>query len=76
MNIGETILTFRTGLQRNKKNLEESKMKCNTMIIYEDSYINGKLVKDMTNAEKDAFVKKQEAKGCKVIFKGGDDELD
>lgn len=51
-------------------------MKCNTMIIYEDSYINGKLVKDMTNAEKDAFVKKQEAKGCKVIFKGGDNELD
>ena len=46
------------------------------MYIYEDSYINGKLVKDMTNEEKDAFVKKQEAKGCKVIFKGYNDELD
>ena len=56
--------------------MEESKMKCNTMYIYEDSYINGKLVKDMTNEEKDAFVKKQEDKGCKVIFKGYNDELD
>ena len=46
------------------------------MYIYEDSYINGKLVKDMTNEEKDAFIKKQEAKGCKVIYIEKKNELD
>ena len=51
-------------------------MKCSTMYIYEDSYINGTLVSEMTDEEKEAFVKKQEAKGCKVIFKGGKNEVD
>ena len=51
-------------------------MKCNTMYIYEDSYINGTLVREMTDAEKEAFIEKQKIKGCKVIFKGYNDEVD
>ena len=50
-------------------------MKCNTMIIYKDSYINGKLVKEMTDVEKQKFIDKQLATGqCKrVIIEGYND---
>lgn len=51
-------------------------MKCSTMYIYEDSYINGTLVSEMTDEEKEAFVKKQEAKGCKVIYIEKKNDLD
>ena len=50
-------------------------MKIDTMYIYEDSYIDGKLVRDMNKIDKELFVKRQEAKGRKVIFIDEEDEL-
>jgi hypothetical protein len=45
------------------------------MIIYEDSYINGKLVKEMTDAEKQEFIDRQlRLEQCKrVIIEGYND---
>lgn len=50
-------------------------MKCNTMYIYEDSYINGKLVREMTDKQKQEFIDKQLCSGMckKVIIQGYND---
>lgn len=48
--------------------------KIGTMFIYPDSYYNDKMVKDMTDAEKEAMIAKYKAKGTKCIIVGYNDK--
>lgn len=50
-------------------------MRAGTLYVYKKSYIGDKLVEDMTDAEKQAFIDRYKDRGTKVIMEGFNDGI-